>query len=119
MADFIIFEIDNIIESLRNYRTETFKIYENLRNNPNLTNNSEKEKMQKLSKIYLDKRKTLNKSSISINTKFENLLIQSIQDRKNIIFETTGGFFMEYNPIKWLLDIIEKEENKKNQINHI
>jgi hypothetical protein len=103
LNNFIVFEIDRIIESLENYRQETMNVYKSENKNNN--------KMEKSSKIYFSKRK--NKSSgKSLNDQFEDFMIKSIKDRKNIIFETTGGSFNDNNPIKWLLELVKKEEIK-------
>ena len=64
--------------------------------------------MKELSSAYMSKRKTKNKNGISLNNKFENLLEQSIKDRKNIIFETTGGVYYDNNPIVWLINLLKK-----------
>lgn len=103
--DCIIFEIDRIIESLENFRTTSMEIYkESINYN---------EKTKKISQLYFNKRKSENSNKKTLNQSFEDLLIQSINERKNIIFETTGGSFNDYNPIKWLFDIIinNKKEN--------
>lgn len=105
IKDCIVFEIDRIIESLKNFRSESYSVYKN-------SDKSNNNKMKELSRIYFTKRqnKKIN-SDNSIDKKFENLIVTAIRDRKNIIFETTGGLFNDYNPIKWLFDIVNN--NKK------
>jgi hypothetical protein len=105
LNNFIVFEIDRIIESLENYRKETMKVY----SKQNISNNK---KMEESSKIYFSKRKS-KVNEKSLNEQFEGLITKSIHDRKNIIFETTGGTFFDSNPIKWLLELVKKEETEE------
>jgi hypothetical protein len=72
--------------------------------------------MNQFSKIYFSKRTTKNKDGKTISNKMDNLFVQSIKDRKNIIFETTGQNFNDYNPIVWILKMLKeaKEDNKNS-----
>jgi hypothetical protein len=104
--DCIIFDTDKVIESLQNYRNETFNLYSK-------TDKSSLDNiMPELSKIYFEKRTTKNKSGKSISNKMDNLFMKSMQARQNIIFETTGQNFNDYNPIIWVLDMLKSAQKK-------
>jgi hypothetical protein len=70
--------------------------------------------MNQFSTIYFSKRTTKNKDGKTISNKMDNLFEQSIKDRKNIIFETTGQNFNDYNPIVWILGMLKKAKEDKN-----
>lgn len=109
IKDCIIFETDRIIESLEDYRKETKNFYNSLDKDTNYNN-----KLIELSSIYYKKRTTKNSKENSISNKMDDVLKESIENRKNIIFETTSGKLNEYNPILWLLRFIKEHTN----INH-
>ena len=110
----IVFEVDRIIESLLNYRTETYKIYKNYTNHKL----SKENVFNKTSDIYMDKRAGIRRENKErMMDKMDRILEEAIKDRKNIIFETTGGIYKQENPIQWILNLIDTIEKKNKIIN--
>ena len=103
LNQYAVFEIDKVVENVKNYRNKTVSIKEN-RNSQRINNNT---MYNRLSKAYFNTRKTRNNAQKTLNTKFEDVLVNTIHLHKKIIFETTGT-----NSIQWLLDLLKKNQYK-------
>jgi hypothetical protein len=103
--DYVVIEIDTIVEHVKNYRTRTVTL-RNRKNRGNITKNN---MYRNLASAYFNTRKAKNATSKSINDKLDNVLINAIQGHKDIIFETTGSRYNGAHPFKWLLDMLDQK----------
>lgn len=109
LADCAVFEIDSIVESIRNYREKTYKVKTNFNEktklNINTRRNSNRKKhfFNELSSIYFGARK-------GIDPHFDNVLFGALDTKKHIIFETTGTNFNGRGPLEWIIDEITKRK---------
>ena len=97
--DYAVFEIDSLVESVKQYRNKTLNIRNKQRLNK--TNHPSIQMYKNLFAAYANTRKHLS-------GKLDATLEKALKTKKNFIFETTGQFFSGKNPIGWLIDNIKE-----------
>lgn len=108
LSHFAVFEIDSLVESVKNYRNRTLAIRSKRLQSKNerYTNSN---MYKNLSTAYFNTRKKLN-------SKLSDTIDNAIKTKKNFIFETTGTYFGGKNPIEWLIDRIKTLGNNAYKI---
>jgi predicted ABC-type ATPase len=99
LSDYAVFEIDSLVESVKNYRNKTLAIRNRRLKSKNQTYTNSN-MFKNLTTAYFNTRKKLD-------SKLSDTIDTAIKSKKNFIFETTGTFFGGKNPIEWLIDRIK------------
>ncbi len=106
LSEYIVFEVDSIVESIKNYRNRTLAIKQKKNTNSTYKND---QMYKNLSNVYFQTRK-------KVNDKLEKTIDMAIQNKKHFIFETTGTYFGGKNPIEWLIERIKNLGNNQYKI---
>ncbi len=107
LDQYAVFEIDSLVESVKNYRNKTLRIKKTHNNAP--AQYSKDQMFKNLTNAYFSTRKQLN-------AKLTETINYAIQNRKHFIFETTGTYFGGKNPIEWLIESVKKMGNNQYKI---
>jgi hypothetical protein len=108
LTHYITFEIDRLVEHVKQYRQNTVT----LRRNRNKHDIANKNMYNGLAQAYQRVRTMKNKTGKSLNDKMDALVTQAIGDKKDIIFETTGSRYTGNHPFQWLLALLHEKGYK-------
>lgn len=108
LENYAVFEIDSLVESVKNYRNQTLKI-----------KNKYKYGLRKKKNMYNELLGAYDTSREPLDEIQDKVIDKAIRNKVNFIFETTGARgFSGRNPIEWLLQRLEDKNlgNKKYKV---